>query len=162
MNDEELLLEEVKSAPAESAPLSIYADWLEERHDPRAEFVRLVLQFRFDASRDQHVCDRLQELGRTLRKSWVRKVTAGLNHKPLRKLLGQTYQRTPPKTAREAEVALFVSKYGKKSQSGKEPYDRQVEEQVKRMKPEELDAMLRGEYSRSESRYDVRRRRLLR
>lgn len=149
MTDEAMLIEEIKNAPQESAPLSIYADWLEERHDPRAEFLRLLLEFRFGGNRDEALGLRMQELATMFRRSWIRKVTSGLNdHKPLRKLLGQSYaRRTSPQAAREAEVTLFLAKYRRKSQTGGDPndrsYDREVEEQVKRMKPEDLDALLR-------------------
>jgi uncharacterized protein (TIGR02996 family) len=155
MNDEELLIEEIINAPQESAPLSIYADWLEERQDPRAEFLRLVLEFRFAGNRDEAVGRRLQELATAFKRSWIRKVTPGLNdHKPLRKLLGQRYHRTSWRAALEAEATLFLSKYGRKSQPGGDPndrtYDREVEKRVKRMKPEELDELLRGDLVRED------------
>jgi len=50
--------------------------------------------------------------------------------------------------AREAAaLQLFVKQYARKAQKGEEPndrnYDRKLEERIKRMSPEELDALLR-------------------
>lgn len=51
---------------------------------------------------------------------------------------------------REGESALdaFIRKYQRKRQKGVEPndrgYDRELEEKVKRMRPEELDELLHG------------------
>jgi hypothetical protein len=46
-------------------------------------------------------------------------------------------------------VRRFVKQYGRKAQKGIEPndrtYDRKVEETVKRMKPEQLDELLRDD-----------------
>ena len=52
------------------------------------------------------------------------------------------------KQARKAgELARFVQQYARKAQSGVEPndrgYDRKIETHVKRMRPEELDRLLR-------------------
>lgn len=40
-NEEEGFLEEIQQGPDDDAPRWIYADWLEERGDPRAEFIRV-------------------------------------------------------------------------------------------------------------------------
>src|SRR5262245_7309392 len=40
--DEAAFLRSVRSAPNDSAPRLVYADWLEERHDPRAAVIRLA------------------------------------------------------------------------------------------------------------------------
>lgn len=39
--DQRLILDEVLSAPDDDVPRLIYADWLEERGDPRGEFIRV-------------------------------------------------------------------------------------------------------------------------
>jgi hypothetical protein len=48
-----------------------------------------------------------------------------------------------------AAVQLFARKYGRKAQKGVEPndrrYDRKMEQAVKRLKPETLDELLRGD-----------------
>jgi hypothetical protein len=47
------------------------------------------------------------------------------------------------------ELAAFLRSYGRKAPRGGEPndrgYDRELEARVKRMRPEELDALLRDE-----------------
>jgi uncharacterized protein (TIGR02996 family) len=40
MSNEEAFLEVIREAPDDDTPRLIYADWLEERGDPRAEFLR--------------------------------------------------------------------------------------------------------------------------
>ena len=48
----------------------------------------------------------------------------------------------------ESEVAAFLRKYARKAQRGREPndrrFDRKVEQMVKRMKPADLDRLIRG------------------
>ena len=56
--------------------------------------------------------------------------------------------KSPDRQAREAaELQLFVQRYARKSRPCFDPndrsYDRKVETAAKRMKPEELDALLR-------------------
>lgn len=41
MNHEQALLQEILEQPAETAARLVYADWLEERDDPRAELIRV-------------------------------------------------------------------------------------------------------------------------
>jgi uncharacterized protein (TIGR02996 family) len=41
MNDEDPFIQSVQAAPDDTGLLLIYADWLEERGDPRAEFLRV-------------------------------------------------------------------------------------------------------------------------
>jgi uncharacterized protein (TIGR02996 family) len=44
MSDEEALLRRVVDAPGDEAPRLVYADWLDERGDPRATFLRQELE----------------------------------------------------------------------------------------------------------------------
>ena len=50
--------------------------------------------------------------------------------------------------ALESEVAAFLRKYARKAQKRREPndrrFDQKVEQMVKRMKPEDLDRLIRG------------------
>lgn len=43
MEDEEVLIRSVLAAPRDPLPKEAYADWLDERRDPRGEFIRLRL-----------------------------------------------------------------------------------------------------------------------
>jgi hypothetical protein len=49
----------------------------------------------------------------------------------------------------EADLSLFVQKYGRKAQANYGPndrhYDRKVEAKIKRMKPEDVDRLMRGD-----------------
>ena len=44
--DEEAFLRAISAAPDDAAPRLVYADWLDERGDPRAEFVRVQVRLR--------------------------------------------------------------------------------------------------------------------
>jgi len=49
----------------------------------------------------------------------------------------------------EGEVGAFVRQYARKRHPGNDPndrrYDRELERKLRRMKPEELDALMHGE-----------------
>jgi hypothetical protein len=53
------------------------------------------------------------------------------------------------KRERESTLGAFLRQYGRKRQKGREPndrgYDRKLEAKVQRMRPEDLDELLRGE-----------------
>ena len=44
MNDHEAFLAAIRANPGDEAPRLVYADWLEERGDPRGEYLRLEHQ----------------------------------------------------------------------------------------------------------------------
>lgn len=67
MNEEEALLAAIAAAPADALPRLVYADWLEERGDKRAEFIRLQHQL-------ADVLDRLQHVRVGLDTSWINAV----------------------------------------------------------------------------------------
>ncbi|MGZ6042872.1 MAG: hypothetical protein ACXWKW_11830 [Asticcacaulis sp.] len=51
------------------------------------------------------------------------------------------------KTLKAEQIRLFVQQYARKAQKGVEPndrrYDRELEKDIKRMRPDELDELLR-------------------
>jgi uncharacterized protein (TIGR02996 family) len=55
MSDEAAFLSAIEAAPADALPRLVYADWLEERGDSRAEFIRLQQQLADVLARLQHV-----------------------------------------------------------------------------------------------------------
>lgn len=67
MNDEGALLAAIAAAPDDDAPRLVYADWLEERGDPRAEYVRLEVEGR-------RVDHRLNDLREQFDRTWIRAV----------------------------------------------------------------------------------------
>jgi uncharacterized protein (TIGR02996 family) len=44
MNDDEAFLAAIAERPDDDLTRLVYADWLEERDDPRAEYVRLAVE----------------------------------------------------------------------------------------------------------------------
>ena len=62
---------------------------------------------------------------------------------PKRKRLNADQKRA----LKSAKLQLFVQSYGRKAQNGVEPndrfYEREVQKAVKRMRPDELDRLLR-------------------
>jgi len=67
MSDEAAFLAAMQAAPADAALRLVYADWLQERDDARAEFVRLQHQL-------ATALDRLQHVRPGLEQAWVRAV----------------------------------------------------------------------------------------
>jgi uncharacterized protein (TIGR02996 family) len=84
MTEERAFLLAILERPADDAPKLIYADWLEERGDPRGEFLRGVVKSRHERVREldgqsadvsrairQQVPARLRELAATFDPSWL-------------------------------------------------------------------------------------------
>lgn len=67
MSEEEAFLAAIQAAPAEALPRLVYADWLEDHGDSRAEFLRLQQQL-------ADVLARLQHARVGLDTSWVQTV----------------------------------------------------------------------------------------
>jgi len=69
---------------------------------------------------------------------------AGLD-KPMRRHLNADQKRA----LKAATVNVFVQQYGRKAQRGMEPndrrYSRDLEKAVKRLKPDELDSLMRDD-----------------
>ena len=69
---------------------------------------------------------------------------AGLD-KPMRRHLNADQKRA----LKAATINVFVQQYGRKAQRGMEPndrrYSRDVEKAVKRLKPDELDSLMRDD-----------------
>jgi serine/threonine-protein kinase len=66
MSDEDAFLEAIRADPGDVPLRQVYADWLEDRDDPRAEYLRLLL-----ADADPGARRRLDELRPTLDPQWV-------------------------------------------------------------------------------------------
>jgi len=70
--EEGAFLRAIRAAPDDSAPRLVYADWLDERHDPRGAMVRLVEKLRGmapDAAKRE--CDAHRELLDSPSSSWL-------------------------------------------------------------------------------------------
>ncbi len=71
---EDAFVAAVLADPADDAPRLVYADWLEERGDPRAEFLRVeweLLKLPPGDARVPALRTRLEELHRGLDPDWV-------------------------------------------------------------------------------------------
>jgi uncharacterized protein (TIGR02996 family) len=82
MNEEDPFLEEIKARPQDLFLRLAYADWLEERGDPRSEYLRVDGEFHqllgsFTStqaaaeSRARQLRARLKKLGKTLDPAWT-------------------------------------------------------------------------------------------
>jgi uncharacterized protein (TIGR02996 family) len=70
--DEPAFLSTILKTPADDVSRLVYADWLQERADPRAEFLRLDSQLTSQgAAASRRLRRRYEELGRTLDPDWV-------------------------------------------------------------------------------------------
>lgn len=73
MSEESAFLQAIADNPADDAQRLIYADWLDEQNDPRAEYVRLRLQVREKRGRKKALA-RLEEMFTEIDHDWRRQV----------------------------------------------------------------------------------------
>lgn len=151
MSDEQAFLRAVFANPAETALRLVYADWLEERGDPRGAYLRLLCTAADPTGnaveRDTAVA-RLEELRPTLDPRWVALMHRGCRPvQPAREPERRRQRgRADRRTRGEAEVLLFLRQYARKAERGPyRSYDRGLERRVLRMKPEDLDRLMRGD-----------------
>src|SRR5258708_6541651 len=77
MQDDESFLRAIADNFTDDAPRLAYADWLAERRDPRAEFIRLQQELRQGApgkANYRELCQREQGLLSQLDPAWVQRV----------------------------------------------------------------------------------------
>jgi uncharacterized protein (TIGR02996 family) len=80
MTDDDVLFQAVLANPADDAPRLIYADWLDERNDPRGEYLRVDLELARSTVRDGNFkasLRRARELRLGLDRTWVVVVSTG-------------------------------------------------------------------------------------
>ena len=86
MGDDEAFLAAVANAPADDAPRLVYADWLDERGDPRGEFIRLQFEIARLAPRDARYAaarTRLRALRAGIDPAWAVAMGYPPRHLPL-------------------------------------------------------------------------------
>src|SRR5262245_27809063 len=72
MDDELAFLRAILETPADDVSRLVYADWLDERVDPRAEFLRLDCQLTsLGSTPSRRLRRHFEELGHTLEPDWV-------------------------------------------------------------------------------------------
>lgn len=77
MDNDEAFLRAIADNPADNAARLIYADWLEEHSDPRAEFLRVqwaLGQHTRDKSMYRELCEREQKLVCQLDSTWIQRM----------------------------------------------------------------------------------------
>lgn len=73
MNDRDSFLQAIRANPDDDHLRLIYADWLEERGDPRGEFIRVQIELAKepDSRRQQTLVTRQEELLQVHRQEWL-------------------------------------------------------------------------------------------
>lgn len=74
MHDDEAFLDALRARPNDSVGRLVYADWLDEQNDPRAEFLRLEVRLAGGGLSDDErleLTNRLSELGRSAEPRWL-------------------------------------------------------------------------------------------
>jgi uncharacterized protein (TIGR02996 family) len=74
VDEEAAFLRAIAEAPEDDAPRLVYADWLDERNDPRAEYLRVEHRGRADPDAER---DRLAALSARLDPVWLQAVHHG-------------------------------------------------------------------------------------
>ncbi|MFK8114672.1 MAG: TIGR02996 domain-containing protein [Rubripirellula sp.] len=100
-----MILDDIQSAPEDSERRLVYADWLEERGDPRSEFVRCELEVEATsgaADRRKLVCavHKLREAGRDLDDAWKRCVMRSRTSEFLILLVSRSITRSDRRRSR--------------------------------------------------------------
>jgi uncharacterized protein (TIGR02996 family) len=103
MTEERAFLLAILERPDDDAPKLIYADWLEERGDPRAEFLRLMVKVRRERvvtpeqrRRHDELSAELAELRRQQREVRGRRIAARVLLRRVRELQGQLADLSKP------------------------------------------------------------------
>src|SRR5262249_25691611 len=87
MDNDKAFLRAIADNPTDRATRLVYADWLEERGDPRAEFLRVqydLAQQISDKARFRDLCHREQELVGQLDAAWIQRVRTYTTAPPCR------------------------------------------------------------------------------
>jgi uncharacterized protein (TIGR02996 family) len=150
MTSDEMFIKGILAAPRDLALRLVYADWLEERGDPRTEFVRLQVSLAVGVpDEDDARKRRLEALRPTFDSLWLAVMCRGIEDVPKRPNLAKRERRRRKRELLQADVAMFLKQYARKAEANTDPndrrYSRQLEERLKRMRPEDLDRLIRGE-----------------
>jgi uncharacterized protein (TIGR02996 family) len=155
MSEEDGFIRAILAAPNDPVPRLIYSDWLEERGDVRAEYLRVLCAVDALAPADETsdtMLLRLEAIQETIDPCWIALMNRGRPARKKREKNGRKSTRGGRRSRREvleANIGLFLRQYARKAQKSSDPndrdYSREIEEAVKRMKPEELDRLMRGE-----------------
>jgi uncharacterized protein (TIGR02996 family) len=138
MTDERAFLAAILEQPDDDARKLIYADWLEERGDPRGEYLRLMMKVRQErvrASAEQR--QRYTGLSEEL---------AGLRNQGRRTMRAGSSQDNPPRQARIRELESQLAELAK--QVGRKEVPARLQELAARLDPNWLAAVSDPEIER--------------
>lgn len=123
MSEDEAFLASLRALPGDATVRLAYADWLDERDDPRGKYLRFLCEAsgwaEMTMTRD-HIIARLQELRTEFAPAWLTAVQNGVGWRTLfesnlptlaERKYGELYEFGPPATAEQlagAEAALNV------------------------------------------------------
>lgn len=115
MHDDEAFLAALRASPNDSVGRLVYADWLDEQGDPRAEFLRLEVRADADGLPDDErveLTNRLAELGRRVEPRWL----VAVNRTPfvrlaLRRRMGGSPLDGTLELANYASCAMLVTSH---------------------------------------------------
>jgi uncharacterized protein (TIGR02996 family) len=148
MSEEDVLIRAVLDCRGDACPRLIYADWLEERGDPRGEYLRLltVLDGHPDSEQDPEALQkRLRELEAGIDMGWIALMHRGRIRRESKREedrdSGRTGRRRSRREALEAEVAIVVRRDAH-NRSYYRGASRKVEKIVRRMNVEDLGRFL--------------------
>jgi uncharacterized protein (TIGR02996 family) len=145
MNEEDTFIRAILANPSDNALRLVYADWLEERNDARGQYLRLLVAEVAEAVDGREaLLTRLEHLRVSLDPSWTALMLRG---RQAQSQPTESKSKKEGKSRRErlqADVGLFLQQYARKGGNDR-CYSRKIEGRVQRMKPEELDELIRGE-----------------
>jgi uncharacterized protein (TIGR02996 family) len=120
VGEDEAFLTAIRTQPADSTSRLVYADWLDERDDPRGEYLRLLCAaagWARAAENRERVVARLQELCAEFDPEWLAVVQHGVGWRTLfeanlppfgEREYGEMYEFGPPATAEQLAAAEAV------------------------------------------------------
>src|SRR5215210_3632250 len=74
MSDDRAFLDALRADPSDTARWLVYADWLDDRNDPRGEYIRLVCALALAIYPDPDRRRRLNAVRPTLPRGWLAEV----------------------------------------------------------------------------------------
>jgi uncharacterized protein (TIGR02996 family) len=150
MSEEDAFIRAILAAPEDAALRLIYADWLEERADPRAEYLRLLEALdglAEDDPRHAELREREQALQATIDLGWQSLMLRGRRRGSRGKLSEEERRRR--REEMESRRGNVAPRHPRKTKRTPDPDDRhfsrEIDSAFRRLGAEEMDDFLDGE-----------------
>jgi uncharacterized protein (TIGR02996 family) len=159
--EDQAFIEAIRAAPDDAALKLVYADWLEERGDERAEYLRVQVTLAQGGVVDAFTWSRYQLLLQRIEPFWLALIRAPEPLSMLQFRRSGSRQRPTRSEAMEAEVLEFLGRAGGK---GFHPAARQrrkrrkMEQHLRTMNSEEVAWLMSGEFPEPRGQRRCRRR----